>query len=92
VLGELTRRFTEADVAMMLTLLNAVGLQLRADDPAAMKVGGVGGRSELGAEQQQGAAGTSCHRAAAGCIVQGAGAASWCVLAAGAGGGGIKGL
>jgi hypothetical protein len=38
VLGELTRRFTEADVAMMLTLLNAVGLQLRSADPAAMKV------------------------------------------------------
>jgi hypothetical protein len=39
VLGELTRRFAESDVAMMLTLLNAVGLQLRAADPAAMKVG-----------------------------------------------------
>lgn len=39
VLGELTRRFTESDVAMMLTLLNAVGLQLRGADPAAMKVG-----------------------------------------------------
>lgn len=38
VLAELTRRFTEADVAMMLTLLNAVGLQLRSADPAAMKV------------------------------------------------------
>lgn len=38
MLGELTRRFTEADVAMMLTLLNAVGLQLRSADPAAMKV------------------------------------------------------
>ncbi|KAF8061907.1 MRF1 [Scenedesmus sp. PABB004] len=37
VLGELTRRFEEGDVAMMLTLLNAVGLQLRATDPAAMK-------------------------------------------------------
>lgn len=43
VLAELTRRFTEADVAMMLTLLNAVGLQLRAADPAAMKVGWWGG-------------------------------------------------
>jgi hypothetical protein len=39
VLVELTRRFTESDVAMMLTLLNAVGLQLRSADPAAMKVG-----------------------------------------------------
>lgn len=39
VLGELTRRFTESDVAMMLTLLNAVGLQLRSADPSAMKVG-----------------------------------------------------
>jgi hypothetical protein len=38
VLGELTRRFAESDVAMMLTLLNAVGLQLRAADPVAMKV------------------------------------------------------
>jgi hypothetical protein len=38
VLGELTRRFTEADVAMMLTLLNAVGLQLRSADPSAMMV------------------------------------------------------
>eukprot|EP00882_Tetradesmus_deserticola_P022441 GHRQ01024349.1.p2 GENE.GHRQ01024349.1~~GHRQ01024349.1.p2 ORF type:complete len:112 (+),score=32.61 GHRQ01024349.1:360-695(+) len=38
VLGELTRRFAESDVAMMLTLLNAVGLQLRSADPAAMKV------------------------------------------------------
>eukprot|EP00882_Tetradesmus_deserticola_P005559 GHRQ01005853.1.p1 GENE.GHRQ01005853.1~~GHRQ01005853.1.p1 ORF type:complete len:459 (+),score=245.23 GHRQ01005853.1:253-1629(+) len=37
VLGELTRRFAESDVAMMLTLLNAVGLQLRSADPAAMK-------------------------------------------------------
>jgi hypothetical protein len=41
VLGELTRRFAESDVAMMLTLLNAVGLQLRAADPVAMKVGAV---------------------------------------------------
>lgn len=38
MLGELTRRFTESDVAMMLTLLNAVGLQLRSADPSAMKV------------------------------------------------------
>lgn len=38
VLTEFTRRFTEADVAMMLTLLNAIGLQLRSADPAAMKV------------------------------------------------------
>lgn len=37
VLGELTRRFTESDVAMMLTLLNAVGLQVRSADPIAMK-------------------------------------------------------
>jgi hypothetical protein len=42
VLTELTRRFTESDVAMMLTLLNAVGLQLRSADPSAMKVGGWG--------------------------------------------------
>lgn len=40
VMSELTRRFTEADVAMMLTLLNAVGLQLRGADPSSMKVGG----------------------------------------------------
>jgi hypothetical protein len=39
LLGELTRRFTEDDVALMHTLLQAVGLQLRSSDPARMKVG-----------------------------------------------------
>lgn len=36
-----TPRFEEQDVMILATLLNAVGLQLRADDPAAMKVRGV---------------------------------------------------
>jgi hypothetical protein len=31
-------RFLEQDVSILSTLLNAAGLQLRADDPAAMKV------------------------------------------------------
>ena len=31
-------RFTEPDVALIHALLNGVGFQLRADDPAAMKV------------------------------------------------------
>ncbi|GBF89357.1 hypothetical protein Rsub_02235 [Raphidocelis subcapitata] len=36
-LGVLAQRFTEEDVMILAALLNAVGLQLRADDPAAMK-------------------------------------------------------
>ncbi|KAK9823765.1 hypothetical protein WJX72_005349 [[Myrmecia] bisecta] len=37
LLRHLTDRFEEQDVAMMMTLLQACGFQLRADDPAAMK-------------------------------------------------------
>lgn len=36
-LQHLTARFGEADVALMVTVLNACGLQLRSDDAAAMK-------------------------------------------------------
>lgn len=37
-LARLAERFAEQDVLILSTLLHAVGLKLRADDPAAMKV------------------------------------------------------
>ena len=37
LLQQLCARFEEADVALMVVLLNCVGLQLRTEDPAAMK-------------------------------------------------------
>lgn len=38
LLDHLKDRFSEQDVALIFALLNSVGLQLRSDDPAAMKV------------------------------------------------------
>lgn len=37
LLHHLVARFAETDVSLMVTVLNAAGLQLRSDDAAAMK-------------------------------------------------------